>query len=765
MANTQTAKPESSETRTTLDLEALKKHFGEWYRDDELLEEAEMNTDFYPYRELFSPIKIGRLEIKNRLVMAPMGNINMNDETGRPGERMVRYFEERAKGGTGLLTSGLVPVSQGIDPTVLEKDRLGYFPRLHGSRSFYSGWRDIANACHAYGARFFIQLTAGLGRVGNPECLLTLKRFPRSASFNKNYYLPAVPCLRLSDRSLKKIIRRTGDAAADAKVAGIDGVYLHAHEGYLMEQLANRAFNRRKLGRYANWQAFGIDMVKEIRRRCGDRYPIMFRLDLSLMLNVTYGEELKKIPELKKYSNERSVEESLQYMEALIRAGVDCFDVDLGCYDNWWLPHPPTFMPPACYRDVAACAKAYLEEKKILSNQGVPVPIVAVGKLGYPDLAEKLLREGKADMIMLGRPLLADPYWPQKAYAGRVADIRPCIGCQDACINEFVEGGHPYCTVNPRCSFEMQFPLEAPPAPRCKRVAVIGAGPAGIECALACHARGHEVVLFDDKAAAGGTLDVAALAKIKMDLHHYVDWLQHQVDKASQEPGFRYLPKTIASLNMLLDERFDVIVCATGAKAVGLPVDGAEHALLGAEVTEHLESVEGKKKIIIVGAGAVGMELAFKLSDDPEREILIVEATDKVLDGVCTANRGYLIYYLKERGAKIWLHSQLVSISDKGATIRHNVSPSVPNPFVTWTPLLPENVVNPLAKPVKEDFREEFVEADAVILAVGMKSDDKLYRELVQNYAAPEIYNIGDSFQAATIKPAVRAGYRLGMKI
>ncbi len=748
-----------------LDLDLLSQDFGNWYQDPDRLVQGRMSSDLYPYRALFSPIQVNHLRLKNRLVMAPMGNINMCDENGRPSPEMVAYFAERAKGGVGLLTSGLIPVSQGQDPSVLEKGDLTYFPRLLGSRTFFSGWRDIANACHAQGAHFFIQLTAGLGRVGNPECLMVHKRLPVSASWNPNYYLPSIPSARLSDRKLKQIVKNMGQAAADAQVMGLDGVYLHAHEGYLMEQMANSAFNRRKLGRYADPRRFGLEIVEEIRRRVGPKYPIMFRIDLSLALNATYGDRMQNNKILKKFQNERTVEETLAYMKDLVQAGVDLFDVDLGCYDNWWLPHPPTFMPPAPFVEVAATAKKYFADQGIKSQQGLEVPIVAVGKLGNPDLAEATLQGGKADMIMLGRPLLADPYWPQKAYAGQVTEIRPCIGCQDACINEFVEGGRPYCTVNPRCSFETIYPLHPEPAREPKRVGVVGAGPAGLEAALTLLDRGHDVTLYDAADKPGGVLRTVALAPNKLDLLNLLTWYEHRLDKALANPHLRYLPGTIASVSLLEDERYDAILCATGAKARRLPVPGGDLAITGLELAQNPSLAQGKKNIVIVGAGSVGVELAFLLADNPDCKVTIVEATPYVMKGVCTANRTYLIHYLEKKPAQILLCSQVKEITDQEVKIRRNVSKTVPDPWVTWTPILPDNVVNPLAKTLEEEFKEESLPADLVVFAVGNERRTSLYDSLVANYCAPEIHKLGDAFQPATIKQAIRSGYRLALSI
>ena len=154
-------------------VQELMNSYADWFLDEKKLKEGKMTSDLYPYDTMFSPIQINRMTVKNRLVMAPMGNISMCDETGRPNEKMIAYFTERAKGGVGLITTGLVPVTHGIDNSITELDKLTYFPRIDRSRTVFAGWRDLAANCHSYGSRIFLQATAGLGRVGNPQCLVT----------------------------------------------------------------------------------------------------------------------------------------------------------------------------------------------------------------------------------------------------------------------------------------------------------------------------------------------------------------------------------------------------------------------------------------------------------------------------------------------------------------------------------------------------------------------------------------------------------------
>ena len=752
--------------KTDESVQRLVDGYGSWFDDEARLESGRMTKRLYPYESLFSPIKINRMTVKNRLVMAPMGNISMCEETGRPNTQMIQYFIERAKGGVGLITSGLVPISFGIDHSVIELDKLSYFPRIDRSRTVFAAWRDLAAGIHSYGAKFFIQLTPGLGRVGNPQCLINSLKFPVSASMNPNFYMAQVPCMPLSGHRLKKIIKNAGQAAADAKAANIDGCYLHGHEGYLLEQLTNPAFNRRKLGHFADWQAFGLDMVREIRRRVGDAYPIMYRIDLSLALNETYGETMN-ISDLKKFKNGRTVEMTLEYMKNLVAAGVDIFDVDLGCYDNWWLPHPPGSMPPGCFLEVAKTVKDYFRENKILSNAGTEVPVVGVGKLRYPDVAEAALRTGQCDMVMLGRPLLADPQWPNKAYAGRVDEILPCIGCQEGCLNEFVEGGHPQCAVNPRTAFEHIYPDTLPRAEKPRFIGVIGAGPAGVIAAVTAARRGHKVRLIEKSGQIGGRLIPGSVPKIKFDVDNYRRYLENLVKRTCAETDMEFITGVAADADWLMEQHFDAVVFAVGSADTKLHLPGADQAPI-VQATELLvkpELAEGAKNIVVVGAGVVGCETAYWLKYELNKEVKVVEMTPYIMNHVCTANRGHLIHYLQKAGVELLNCTRVTGFEKAGVQVMRNVSPTVPDPYVTWHPILPENVENPLAPKIKVEEKAETLPADLVVIAAGGRADDALFLEAQRRHAAESLYNIGDSFQVGKVFEAVRSAYALGLSL
>lgn len=719
------------------------------------------------FEAIFQPGRMGALTLKNRIVMGPMGNINMADPIGRPTGKMIEYFTERARGGTALLITGLVPVSFGIDPTVSEDNDTTYFPRIDGSsRTRLSGWRDLAAAVHSYDAKILIQLTAGLGRVGSPESALKGK-IPKSASWNRNFYVPQVPHVPMSDRAIRKIVENFGQAAVNAKACGLDGVHLHGHEGYLMDQLTSLPWNRRWLGRYRDRFRFALDVIEEIQARCGRDFPIVYRIDLTQALQASYGDSVFR----KRFGQERTEEEGLTFCRVLAEAGVAAIDVDKGCYDNWFYPHPPNY-----FDDIPYVAETAGKVKADFAARKIDVPIIAVGKMGKPEQAESVLQRGWADYVMLARPLLADPYWPRKVREGKVRDIIHCIGDQEGCIQSFLMGGHVCCSVNPYTGFEDTKRLI--PADRVKTVAVIGAGPGGCEAARTALARGHQVTLFEQTGQVGGQLRTGSRMRIKHDLALYIDNLQDQMDRLAEEGlDIRY---NTGVRTADLHGKYDVIICASGLKGKIPAIPGAEtipHMEVRAFLDAGMPLPKGAERVTVIGGGLVGCEAAYSLAAEKGVRVTVVEMLPELMTGVVHANRAMLLWLMMGRGTAadrrddrlaepITAYTASRAVRIEAGRVMLEANRKRWDPYTPWTTLIPENIHNPFKKKLKPDQVETVaVATDFVVFAASGEPCSDLYYELLAGHAAPEIYCIGDARQPARAWEAISAGNEIARSI
>lgn len=679
--------------------------------------------------------------------MAPIGNINMVDATGRPTQKMISFYRERAKGGTGLIITGLVPVSFGIDSTLSEDNDTTYFPRIDGtSRTRLSGWMDLTSAIKPYGSKIFIQLSAGLGRVGSPEPFLKGKIL-RSASINKNYYVPQVPHLPLSDRKIRKIVKSFGQCAINAKVCGFDGIHLHGHEGYLMDQLTSSPWNRRRIGRYKNKFQFAIDVVNEIKKRCGKEFPIIYRLDLTQALEESYGKEFFK---KQFHGKERSIEEGLELCKALHGAGVDAFDVDKGCYDNWFWPHPPAYFDDAIYaEELAGRLKSYFKKESIDAK------VIAVGKLGKPEVAEEVLKREWADLVMLGRPLIADPFWTKKVIEGNISEIVHCIGDQDACLESLKRSGHLCCSVNPYAGFEDCKTLMK--TSNQKTVAVIGAGPAGCEAAMTAHARGHRVTLFEKTDHIGGQLFLAGKMNIKHDIRRYLSNLQHRLNKSIESGMEVELNKEISAEDVAND--FDILFCCNGLKPSIPDIEGIktiEHKEIRTFLENDMEITEGTKDILIIGGGSIGCEVAYSIACKKKLNVTIVGKNQYLMPRTAAANRSHLLWMMMGKGSTsgkredilenpitAYNASKVVRIS--GNTVYIDVNRDRDDPYLPWKPLIPENIKNPFEKKLKAENVEQItLHADLILFATSGIANSDLFYELTEIEPTREIYALGD---------------------
>lgn len=389
------------------------------------------------FKKLFEPITIGKVKIKNRISMAPMGAFGLCSEDGAYNQRAIDYYVERAKGGTGLIITSITKVENEIDKTVMPAFPCVTINPIH----FLETSAEMTERIHSYGSKIFLQLTMGFGRSGAPVLMAAP---PVSASAIPNYWDPSVTCRALTTKEVETIVQRFGESAQIAQKAGYDGVEIHAvHEGYLLDQFTIALFNHRtdKYGGDLRGRlTLPIEILQVIKDACGKNFPVGLRFSVkSAIKDWRQG----GLPGENYEEKGRSLEEGLEAAKILEKAGYDELNTDVGTYDAWYWSHPPIYQKHGLYLP-------YTEELK----KAVHIPVIVAGKLDLPNMAEKALEDGKADMIGLGRALLTDSNWPKKVIDGDMEDIRPCIGCHDGCLGRAFEGKPLSCAVNPACGRE-----------------------------------------------------------------------------------------------------------------------------------------------------------------------------------------------------------------------------------------------------------------------------------------------------------------------
>lgn len=456
------------------------------------------------YSKIFEPIKIGKAEVKNRIAMAPMVVRGLTTMGGAFSQRAIDYYIERARGGTGLIITSLVRVENEI-----EKFPMPSVPCLSlNPGHFIQTACELTEGVHAYGARIFIQLTGGVGRVGRPRNLLSR---PIAPSAIPNYWDPSITCREMTTEEVERLVRAFGEATKVAIAAGFDGIEIHAvHEGYLIDQFAIAMFNRRTDKYGGDLRArltLPVEIVKEIKHQVGADFPVQLRYSIkSFIKNWCQG----GLPGEQFQEAGRDTEEGLAAARILEEAGYDAFNADAGSYDAWYWAHPPLYQEHGCYLPLTE------RLKKV-----VTVPVLVAGRMELPELAAAAIAEGKADIVCLGRGLLAEPSWSNKVLEGKIQRIRPCLGCQD-CIERTALGRPLSCSVNPACGRERDYAVQ--PAREVKSVMVIGGGVAGMEAVRVAARRGHRVSLYEKNDKLGGHLIASSVPVFKQDMVRLLKW-------------------------------------------------------------------------------------------------------------------------------------------------------------------------------------------------------------------------------------------------
>lgn len=659
------------------------------------------------YKKLFESCNIGTLKIKNRMFMAPMGPVGFADQDGGFTRAGQEYYIERARGGTGLIMTGTINVDYN------EILRGGLPCPTFNPVVFTRSAIDMVESVHSYGAKFFLQLTGGLGRSAFPGA--TSQQIAPSPA--KNRFDPRIEHRAMTTEEVKVLIGNFVKSAVIAKKAGFDGVEIHAvHEGYLLDQFGISFFNQRTDeygGSLENRMRVATEIVQGIKQVCGKDYPVSLRFSpKSFMKGYAQG----AVPGEQFEEKGRDLEEGIKAAKILETAGYDALNVDVGCYDSWYWNHPPVYF---------GRKGMYLEYGKII-KENVDIPVLVAGRMDDPEMACEAIGTA-CDMVGFGRPLLADPYLPEKLASGNEKDIRPCISCHMACMGRASKFTHLSCAVNPQCGFETERTIT--PAEKKKKVLVAGGGVGGMECAITLRKRGHQVILAEKADRLGGVLNIASIPDFKKDDRELIAWFEKQV----RDEGVEVRLNTAVTPEHVKEAGVDAVVTATGGEPLRLDIPGEGTYALADEV--FTGKVPAGEQIVIIGGGLIGCELALHLVQHGKK-VAIAEIAPALMGGghgsMPFMNWSMLIDLLKFH--KVDIHTG-----------------------VRVTELKKDGIV------IEKDGASENIAADTIVMAVGYRPVDTLYQEL--KFAGVPLYNIGDSRKVNNIMQAIWDGFEIGRAI
>ncbi len=648
---------------------------------------------------LFSPIKIGTMEVKNRIVLPPM-HMGYGALDGSVSERYCDYYGARAKGGAGLIITEAAAVNinrkYGLVPLGLFNDEV------------IPSWNTLAKTIQSYGGKLAAQLMDP-----GPESMKILSGMdPVAPSAIAGRGLFRTMPKELTIDEIEAIIEDFGDAVRRAQEAGLDAVEIHAAHGYaLLGSFLSPFFNKRTDiygGSQEGRLRILLDIIKNIRSKVGRDFPLIVRIA---------GDERR--------TGGRTVQESQFIARILVDAGIDAIEVSGGTVPTvFWGVVAPSGTPMALNADFAAGVK-----------QVVDIPIICVGRINTPRVAEFVLETGKADLVCMGRALHCDPELPNKAQAGNTDDIAPCIACNVGCIGTVVQGTYATCVVNPAAGRERDMALV--PAETPKKVLIAGGGPAGLEAARIAAQRGHKVTLYEKSEKLGGQVKIACVPPFMQEVSLLIKYLSREVQKAGVEVvvGQEVTPELIDELKP------DVVVVATGATPLipeELPGTDKNNVVTAWEVLAGHEAGLASK-IVIIGGGLVGCETADFLAQPKDvlgiatTEVTIIEMQDDIaLDGV-SETRHLLMERLREKQVKVVLGAKVKEIIDGGVVF-------------------------------ERDGQEESIQgAECVILAMGVKSLNTLSEQIKDKVS--EIHVIGDAGMPAKLVQATATGAAIGRQI
>ncbi len=684
------------------------------------------------YEALFTPWKIGNLEIKNRIVLCPMGGTSLfgwMEKTGNHFDKeAAKFFLERAKNNVGLIITGIAPIKS----TFMNQ-------WLYKNKKMFRQLKEYMAQIHKTGAKLFIQITAGMGRSwAIPTPLVMLHNMPvvrdlikpiinipyQSASPSPlpSRWSDRVMCREMKKKEIEAIVDAFAKTAELCKWADVDGVEVHAvHEGYLLDQFTLNYTNKRTDeygGSFENRYRFATDIVKAIKERCGEDYPVSLRYSViskvkDLCVGAVPGEEYTEIG--------RDMAESERAAKYLEDAGYDMLNADNGTYDSWYWAHPPMYMPENCNLEDVAHIKKF-----------VNIPVVCAGRM-TPEAGAEAVKEGRIDGVGVARQFLSDSEWVTKLIEDRLEDIRPCICCHAGCFNmahykgvanaqSIHDASHiARCALVPPVMQSDKYSVE--PAKKKKTVAVIGGGIGGMEAAILLAKRGHSVTVYEKSGELGGVFIAAAMPSYKERDRELIAWYRREITK---------YPKITVKLNTEITDPYtlgaDEIIVATGATPNRIPVKGASE--YGIEAVDFLLGKrEVGERVVIVGGGLTGCEIAYELYLQGKKPTVIEMQNDLIVSKkVPLPNASFLRDFFAAKSVPIYLESSVSEIRENGVTVKD------------------------------KEGKETVIDADSVILSVGYKPAPVVKK-------SSRVHVIGDAKAVGNLRTVIWGAWDVCMKI
>lgn len=663
------------------------------------------------YEELFKPFKIGNVEIKNRICMAPMFPAGSVDDNKFYTDVTIGYYEERAKGGVGLIFTGCNYLNTGLEIADTYKSPFAC------PDTFRMQTKKLADTIHKYGCKLFVQMQLGGGRTAVPATLT--EGAPVAPSLVKNRWDPSVECRELTIEEVHKIIEATIEAAVLCKQAGADGVDINGVKGgYLGDQFATAAFNHRTDeygGDLEGRVRLMVEIIQGIKERCGQNFPVTTRLGTKSHMK---AERQGQLPGEEYTEYGRDIKESVEIGKILEKVGFDGIIFGTGTYDSLYWLYPPMYMQDGCY----------LEEARVLKEE-LNIPIICPGKISEPALANNAVKDGLVDAIAIGRGLIADPEWPNKVKCGKDEDIRPCIYCNNGCLARVFAGLNIQCTVNSDVFCERKASEKYRKADKIKNVAIIGGGIAGMEAARVAAIRGHNVTIYEMNDRLGGLILAAAVPEFKKCDRKLLKWFERQMEVVGVKCRFNLKLNAEEVLSLDADE----IVIATGSRSKMLSIQGGNlKSVMSATDVLMGKKLQGKK-VVLIGGGQVGCETAIWLQEKGY-EVCVVENRDELMLGgsepMPQPNKDMLTDLLTFHHISVYLGMTVKEITENSVLITGKNCDVV-------------------------------LDADNVVISIGFNSNDDLYKK-VYSATDKKVWLLGDAKTPGNIMLAIRDGSAIG---